>query len=345
MSHPAHYDTERLRRLPIASVAARLGAMLKKVGGRQVTLCPWHDDRHPSLTLYDTDSTPHCHCFACGKGGDVIAYAMQQQGWTFVQACEWLSQTYGIPTGSTPAAIVPAPQRPAAPAPVAYTYIPTEWVDSRVSTDNSLSRCLAQVFDSWLVEQLTEDYRLGCCASRYHDDCVLFPSIDGEGRVHNVKRQHYCTDVTSTAFAHCDRHDIAWMGAELVRQGLLPAGAQFDNSCLFGAHLLRRYPTATVVLVESPKNALVGACACPQRLWVAAGSKGMLRREALQCLKGRRVIVIPDRDAITEWTAAVDALRDLALFSVSALCERLAPEDDATFDIADYVLSQRLLPF
>ena len=33
-----------------------------------MTLCPFHDDRHPSLRLYDD----HFYCFACAAHGDVI---------------------------------------------------------------------------------------------------------------------------------------------------------------------------------------------------------------------------------------------------------------------------------
>ena len=31
-------------------------------------LCPFHNDRHPSMVVYDD----HYHCFACGEHGDVI---------------------------------------------------------------------------------------------------------------------------------------------------------------------------------------------------------------------------------------------------------------------------------
>lgn len=39
--------------------------------GRAV--CPWHDDRHPDLTFYDS----HCYCHACHNGGDAVALTAQ----------------------------------------------------------------------------------------------------------------------------------------------------------------------------------------------------------------------------------------------------------------------------
>lgn len=56
-------------------------------GVNHFTLCPWHDDHHPSLSLVEGTGKNYCHCFSCGKGGDVIAYAMQRGQWTFQEAC------------------------------------------------------------------------------------------------------------------------------------------------------------------------------------------------------------------------------------------------------------------
>jgi hypothetical protein len=101
--------------------------------------------------------------------------------------------------------------------------------------------------------------------------------------------------------------------------------------------LLQRYPDSTVALVESPKNALFGSLSFPQLLWVAVGNKSNLKRDVLQPLKGRNVLVIPDCDAVDEWTTAVNELTDLANFTVSDFCRRQAPGDQPKFDIADYL--------
>ena len=99
-----------------------------------------------------------------------------------------------------------------------------------------------------------------------------------------------------------------------------------------------------MALVESPKNALFGALAFPHLVWVAAGNKGMLKRGVLQPLQGRDVMVIPDCDAVGEWTVAISKMADLANFIVSDFCQRHAPEGQPKFDIADYLCQQLFQP-
>ena len=342
MDKNTRFDVERLRAIPIPQVVERWGSRLKKVGSRWVTNCPWHADEHPSLTLYETDGENRCYCFACGRGGSVIDYVMAKDGVDFRGACELLNKEFLGGGGEAAATAVPkrraVPVERRARAERKVAYVPTAWLAERVSVENSLSRCLLQLFDRHLVEHLTEEYRLGCYDNGHYADCVLFPSIDQEGRVHNVKVQRYDTDPASPRFAHSDKRCCYWLGPTLQREGVVPSDAVLDNCCLFGEHLLDRYPSQTVALVESPKNALFGAAVQPHYVWVATGNKGMLKRELMEPLRGRRVLVFPDRDAIGEWRNILNGMDDVADFSVSDFCERYAPKDDLKFDVADYVL-------
>jgi hypothetical protein len=173
-----------------------------------------------------------------------------------------------------------------------------------------------------------------------HDDYTVFPSIDRQGRVCNLKAQHYDADPQSPRFGHSDKGQCFWLGSIWAREGKLPKYATFRSTCLFGEHLLTRYPDSTVALVESPKNALFGALAFQQLTWVATGNKTALRREVLQPLQGRDVIVIPDRDAVADWQKAIDGMADLANFRVSDFCSTKAPADQPKFDIADFLQQQ-----
>jgi hypothetical protein len=74
--------------------------------------------------------------------------------------------------------------------------------------------------------------------------------------------------------------------------------------------------------------------------WIAVGNKGMLKRDVLLPLRGRDVLVIPDCDAIEEWTQVILTMKDLANFTVSDFCRRQAPADQPKFDIADYLQQQ-----
>lgn len=340
--HYEHYDTARLNAIPITGVARRLGYTLQRAGSVYKTRCPWHDDRHPSLTLYERTNENRCHCFSCGKGGSVIDFVMQSLGYSFKDACEWLSREYGISTTQPWPSNKPLPAPTPRPQPVepTYTYIPAEMVENMMSADNSLCRCLLQMYDANAVESVVEEYRLGSYSMNVFDDYTVFPSIDAHGRVCNLKAQHYCTDSSSPRFAHSDPGSCYWLGAIMAKEGRLPKDAVFRSACLFGEHLLPRYPDAIVVLVESPKNALFGALEYPELLWVAVGNKGMLKREVLLPLRGRHIIVIPDADAVDQWAETIGTMADLANFTVSDYCRRVAPQGEPKYDIADYLASQ-----
>ena len=197
------------------------------------------------------------------------------------------------------------------------------------------------------VEWQVEEYRLGCYKLGDTDDFTVYPSIDWQGRVCNLKIQHYDTNPLSPRFCHDDIGQSYWLGKMWLKEGKLTAGQDcqneevcFRNDSLFGEHLLPKYPAATVALVESPKNAIFGALGCPDMLWVATGNKHNLKRSTLLPLQGRNVIVIPDRDAIPLWKDTLKGMADIANFVVSDFCEKMAPEGQLNFDIADYLQSQ-----
>ena len=345
-SQTEHFDLDRIRAISITEVARRLGDDLKRSGTVTKTLCPWHDDQHPSLTLYERTNENRCHCFSCGKGGSVIDFVMQHNQWSFKQACQWLSAEFCICTVQA-GSYVPRPRPCPATKPVepVYTYIPKEMAEELVSAENSLCQCLMRMFQPEAVEWLCEEYCIGSYAMSGHDDYTVFPNIDLDGRVCNLKVQHYDTDPSSARFAHSDQGACYWLGTIWVREGRLPKDSVFRSACLFGEHLLRRYPDSVVALVESPKNALFGALAYPQLTWVATGNKGALKREVLNPLQGRDVIVIPDCDAVGEWTHLLAGMADLANFTVSDFCQQQAPECQPKFDIADYLQQQQLMVF
>jgi hypothetical protein len=61
-----------------------------------VTTCPWHEDRHPSLTLYENARENRCYCFACGRGGSVIDFVMASEKCDFAEACRIVAGIGGV---------------------------------------------------------------------------------------------------------------------------------------------------------------------------------------------------------------------------------------------------------
>ena len=181
----------------------------------------------------------------------------------------------------------------------------------------------------------------GCYAFNNLDDYTVFPSIDSEGRVRNLKIQHYDSNPESPKFCHSNETSY-WLGKIWANDGRLPRNAVFRTACLFGEHLLNVYPTQTVVLVESPKNAVVGALANMNLLWLATGNKTSLQRKNLIALQGRDVIVIPDRDAIDLWKKNIASMSDIANFTVRPFSFQTGQADDLHYDVADYIIEQRI---
>lgn len=78
---------DRARVYPIYELA-RDKLDLRQVGRKFVALCPYHDEKTPSFTLYPETNT--FHCYGCGAHGDVINLAQQLSGLTFKESVESL---------------------------------------------------------------------------------------------------------------------------------------------------------------------------------------------------------------------------------------------------------------
>ncbi|MFC1765672.1 DNA primase [Planctomycetota bacterium] len=67
---------------------------LTKKGKEMVGLCPFHEDRRPSMNVSETKQI--FKCFSCGAGGDVIKFIQMQENISFVQAVQRLADRGGI---------------------------------------------------------------------------------------------------------------------------------------------------------------------------------------------------------------------------------------------------------
>ena len=85
----------KLRELSILDVADKLGFKLKGLGdeGRRA-LCPYHDDKHPSLHFSKKKGI--FKCFVCGAKGDLFKLIMDARNCTFVEACQWLINEFHV---------------------------------------------------------------------------------------------------------------------------------------------------------------------------------------------------------------------------------------------------------
>ena len=104
-------EIERLKaEVSLERLAESRGVVLKRHGADLLGLCPFHDDREPSLVISPAKNLWHC-LGACQAGGTVIDWVMRAEGVSFRHAVELLRE--GIPalaadSGSQPAPAIPA---------------------------------------------------------------------------------------------------------------------------------------------------------------------------------------------------------------------------------------------
>lgn len=67
---------------------------LKRAGSNFSGLCPFHNEKTPSFTVFP--ATKSCYCFGCGSGGDVITFIMRTENLDYVEALEFLAGRAGI---------------------------------------------------------------------------------------------------------------------------------------------------------------------------------------------------------------------------------------------------------
>lgn len=101
-------DILRLKSLPIEQVAEATGIDVR----RHAAICPFHDDRHPSLHFSIARNT--YRCFVCEAHGGPVDLVMNRLNLRFRDACCWMAQAFGIFIGQQfrPFDVQPRPVRP-----------------------------------------------------------------------------------------------------------------------------------------------------------------------------------------------------------------------------------------
>ena len=208
------------------------------------------------------------------------------------------------------------------------------------------------------VTKVIQLYRLGTVANGYRAGANTFPYIDIKDNVRAVQVKQFDEQnhTTGTDFLHSiiEKHHTQnnkslpeWLKAYIKQDKRI--------SCLFGEHLLSRYHSNPVALIEAPKTAVYGTLyfglpETPESLiWLAVYNKSSFSFEKLKVLQGRFVYVFPDlsKDGNTfkEWeTKAKEYESRLpgTRFIFSDLLEKLAPKRDKSEgnDLADYLIKQ-----
>jgi len=91
-------QSDRDRVLEATDLVALIGehVALRPKGREHVGLCPFHDDRTPSLAVVTHKESAFYKCFACGAAGNAIDFMMNYHRMDFPEALRTLAQRAGI---------------------------------------------------------------------------------------------------------------------------------------------------------------------------------------------------------------------------------------------------------
>ncbi|QMU56641.1 MAG: DNA primase [Candidatus Mycalebacterium zealandia] len=90
----AGVSTEELKsRVSIVDIVSNY-VSLRKAGRSHTGLCPFHDDKNPSLHV--SDEKRMFYCFSCKAGGDVFAFLQRIKGCDFKEALQEVADKAGV---------------------------------------------------------------------------------------------------------------------------------------------------------------------------------------------------------------------------------------------------------
>lgn len=313
---------------------------LRKRGREWEGLCPFHDDhRLGSFKVNEVKNI--AKCFSCGKSLDPVGFVMEMENLDYPTALRWLAKRYGIylegeeEINVKPSAVAPRPKLPE----LKMLTIDRAWVRE------SIGELKYDVLYKWICSLPWSDgqrRRINDVAWLYvlgrwkNDGRTVFWQIDERGNVHSGKLMSYAAD----------GHRIKTIDPTFVHYD--PA-LHIDHrkfafkSCLFGQHLLKRYPKSRVHIVESEKSAIICAIhfGMNDGLWLACGGLEYLKPRHLQPLidEGRKIWLWPDKDGEAKWRKFLDDIKydKIAIYN-KFLTECWAEADGDKADIADIIV-------
>lgn len=160
------------------------------------------------------------------------------------------------------------------------------------------------------IENVISMYHLGTVTKGYRKGAVTFPFIDKNNNIRAIQVKQFDKNnhTTGTDFLHSIFEKYYTKMNKPIPEWLCGYNKNETKvSCLFGEHLLSRYPNNPIALVEAPKTAIYGALYfnLPKNtedlIWLAVYNKSSLTFDKIKILQGRVVYLFPDLDAYDDW--------------------------------------------
>lgn len=211
-------------------------------------------------------------------------------------------------------------------------YISCKFMQDTLGAPNSFSKYLYRLFARSKVDEVLAAYNVGT----YHYSPVWW-QVDINGNVRAGKWMIY------NKFGKRKKGFVGWREDDLQKAGQLKV--PFERvQCMFGEHLLNKYPLKPICIVEAEKTAIVCAIARPQYVWVSVGSKSNFNANMMRPLWHRHCYAFPDGDAMQEWQAKAKDLRSQG-YNIEVIDSYPSYVSEAQraggYDLADLILCQR----
>ena len=197
----------------------------------------------------------------------------------------------------------------------------------------------ADTFGADEVDKMIARYFIG--TSNHWSGATVFWQRDGRGCIHGGKIMQYNPDNGKRVKTPTNR--ITWVHTALKIPNYIL------RQCMFGEHLLKKYPDMFVGIVESEKTAIIASGVITDCIFLACGGCQNLTNAMCEPLRGRNVVLFPDNGKLAQWSAKGRILRPMfKTLSIVDIMER--PETlqrwelKADDDIGDLILACNLDP-
>ena len=217
--------------------------------------------------------------------------------------------------------------------------VPTSYVDKDIMERslsnyniNPLYMFLSDIFGKDETSRIFELYNVG--TSKKWGGSTVFWQVDREDKIRTGKIMLYNSKTGHRVKE--PRSYISWAHTEMHLKDFNMV------QCLFGEHILEKYPTKSVAMVESEKSAIIATHYMPDFIWLATGGMhGCFNSDVISILRNRDVILCPDLGATEVWREKMPLLSSIcSKVILSEQLEQCATEEQkkAGLDIADFLL-------
>ncbi len=142
---------------------------LKAVGSNFRAICPFHNEKTPSLMI--SPDKQIWHCFGCGKGGDIISFVMEMEGLDFIEALKLLAPRAGVVIDNKNFSNDSKKNRLLEILELSKKYY--NFILNSEKTSESMKRIKAYLLERGLDDQAVDRWKIGYSLDS-HDDLINF---------------------------------------------------------------------------------------------------------------------------------------------------------------------------